>query len=499
MKRNKFNLGYTKLLSLDMGQLVPVGILEVNPGDSMRQATSALIRLAPMTSPPMHPVDCRIHHWFVPFRLLWDNWENFITGGPDGLNASVFPTVTVPGGGFAVGSLADYFGIPPSIGAGQAISALPFRAYALIFNEWYRDQDLVTRLAMSTADGADTTTSLTLTNCAWEKDYLTSARPWEVKGPAVTIPITGNAPIKGLGIVDTGAGSTNLANVRESSPLPNRTYPFYLDGTKLRFETDTATASTNKPSIYADMSQVAGVTVNSLRQSLAIQRYQEAAARYGSRYTEYLLRLGVKSSDARLQRPEYLGGGRQRLQFSEVVQTAPSPEPDTDPVGSLKGHGITALRTNNYQRFFEEHGFCITLMSIKPKTIYSNGLHKLWNRRTKFDFWQRELEHIGQQQVLNKEAYMAHSTPDGVFGYQDRYDEYRRSESSIAGEFRTLLVDWHFARSFGSNPALNSTFVQCVPTENPFAITSENVVRCQVKHQVVARRLLSAEGHSFIF
>jgi len=499
MKSNKFSLSHSKLLSCDLGELVPVGLVEVLPGDRFRHSTVALLRCAPLLAPIMHAVDVRIHHFFVPHRLVWVDFEKFITGGADGLDASVFPTVTVPGGGFAVGSLADYLGVPPSVGAGQTVSALPFRGYAMIFNEWYRDQDLVSLLALSTASGADSTTSVALQNCGWEKDYFTSARPWEQKGAAVTIPITGQAPIEGLGFVD-GTATATINNVRYTdATVANRVGQ--LSGTgqvfmKTLLAAGNNVGASNPPQVFANMAAVTGVSVNSLRQSLAIQRYQEAAARYGSRYPEYLARLGVRSSDGRLQRPEYLGGGRQKIQFSEVVQTGPG----ADPVGDLKGHGIAALRSNRYQRFFEEHGYVFTLLSVRPKTVYANGLMRTWNRRTKFDFWQKEFEHVGQQPIANKEVYMAHGTPDGVFGYQDRYDEYRRMESSIAGEFRTTTLDfWHMARIFSSSPALNSTFVTSVPTERGFAVPAEDVLQINCKHSIQARRLLTRTGTSFIF
>lgn len=490
MKRSKFNLGFTKLLSGNMGTLIPIGMIEVLPGDSIQQSTTALVRCAPMLAPPMHPVDVRIHHWFVPNRIIWDNWEAFITGGADGNNASVHPTITLTP---AVGSLADHLGVVP--GVASTVSALPFRAYQLIWNEWYRDQDLQNKAAISTADGSDTTTSTNMQACAWEKDYFTSSRPWEQKGPAVTIPLTGTGRVTGLGftspsqaapnanraVVETGGVATTYVGSQQTSAT-GPTLNVKMSGTN--------------PDINVALTS-AGITVNQLRQSLAIQRYEEAAARYGSRYTEYLARLGVRSSDARLQRPEYLGGGRQRLAFSEVLQTAP--DATTGVVGTLRGHGITAVRSNRYRRFFEEHGICITVMSVRPKTIYASGLKKVWTRRTKYDYWQKELEHIGQQPVLNKEVYAASTTPDGVFGYQDRYDEYRRSESAISGEFRTLLNYWHFARTFAAEPALNSAFVTCVPTEVPFAVTSEDVLQIQAKHSVVARRLLSQNGTSYTF
>ncbi|WNK14930.1 MAG: major capsid protein [Microvirus sp.] len=487
------------MLSCNMGDLIPVGLTEVLPGDSFRQNTTALVRCAPLLAPPMHPIDVRIHHWFVPNRLVWNDWEDFITGGPTGVDASVFPTITGTG---TLGGLRDFLGVPPTVAS--TISALPVRAYNLIYNEWYRDQDLMAERAFSRSSGPDTTTETGLAFIAWEKDYFTSARPWEVKGPAITIPIAGQAPILGIGILNSETGASPGTNrvVRETKTNPSTVnYPSaqQTSATTPTINVRTTSGTSPRPEIYADLSQAGGITVNQLRQSLAIQRYQEAAARYGSRYTEYLARLGVRSSDARLQRPEYLGGGRQRLSFSEIVQTGPGTVENDTPVGTLRGHGLTAVRSNRYTRFFEEHGFVLTLMSVRPKTIYGNSLPRHFNRRTKFDYWQRELQHIGQQTILNKEVYSAAAQPDGIFGYQDRFDEYRRSESSIAGEFRTLLDYWHFARIFSSQPALNSTFVSCLPAERPFAVTSEDVLQVHVKHDIVARRLLSQTGTSYTF
>ena len=512
MKRSKFNLSNTKLLSCDMGELVPVGLLEVLPGDTVQQATSALLRCSPMLAPVMHPVHVRIHHWFVPHRLVWDEFEDFITGGPDGNSVPTFPTITIGGGtGAAIGSLADYLGVPTGVNNIE-VSALPFRGYSMIWNEWYRDQDLQTALTIDDTSGPDTTTNTALQNCAWEKDYFTSSRPWEQKGPSITIPIgtsaplVGNVPVKGIGVTSTGATTAAGVSVRESSPLPNRSYSFGAASNQanIQFEMNGIASGTQKPSIFAsladggtaDLTGASAVTVNALREALALQRYEEARARYGSRYVEYLRYLGVRSSDARLQRPEYLGGGRQTIQFSEVLQTAEG----SNPVGTLAGHGIAAMRSNRYRRFFEEHGYVFSFLSVKPKTIYANGLFRTWNRRSKEDFYQKELAHIGQQEVLNKEVYAAHASPNGTFGFQDRYDEYRRQESSIAGEFRDSTLDfWHFARIFGSSPALNASFVSCVPTDRTFAVPSQDVLYVMANHSIQARRLVSGTGQSFIF
>jgi len=501
MKRNLFSLSSSKLYTCDMGELVPCGLIEVLPGDTMQQNTTLFMRASPLLSPVMHPVDVRIHHWFVPHRLLWEDWEDFITGGPDGMDASSFPTIDGGESGFALGSLGDYLGIPTGV-ADLSVSALPFRAYALIWNEWYRDQDLQTPLVLSEASGVDSTTNTALQNCCWEKDYLTSARPWEQKGPAITVPIGEKAYVKGIAKenqVWDGAGNLEVyesggeaATTYTAAGGHQRISPTDSDG-QMQVQQDPD--NPGFPNIYADLSGASLVTVNALREAMALQRYEEARARYGSRYVEYLRYLGVRSSDARLQRPEFLGGGRNVFQWSEVLQTAEG----TNAVGTLRGHGIAAGRSNRYRRHFEEHGYVLTLASVRPKTIYAQGLARTWNRRIKEDFWQQELQHIGQQEVLNKEVYAAHASPDETFGFQDRYDEYRRQESSIAADFRTTLNFWHFARQFGSSPALNGDFVKCVPTEVPFAVSTNDVLWCYAKHSVQSRRLVSRTGSSFIY
>lgn len=480
MKRSKHSLSHYNLLSCDMGELIPAGLVEVLPGDTFQQATSVLARVSPLLAPVMHPVHVRIHHWYVPHRLVWDDFEDFITGGPDGFNSSTFPTIDLtytagspPTGTNTVGSLADYLGTPPEIN-NLTVSALPFRAYSLIFNEWYRDEDLVTELTIDKTSGTDTTTNTDLQNVAWEKDYFTSSRPWTQKGPEVTIPLSGDAPVLGIGTTATAYGNTKT-NWRQSDGSETTITDGEDFGTSWAGQEDPN--NPGYPYIRADLSAVTAASVNDLRLALALQRYEEARARYGSRYTEYLAYLGIKSSDARLQRPEYLGGGRQTIQFSEVLQTAPTTSGNDLGVADLKGHGISAVRSNRYRRFFEEHGYVISMLSVLPKTMYQQGLHRTWNRRTKEDFFQKELQHIGQQEVLNKELYAPHTTPDGTFGYQDRYDEYRRNPSRVSGEFRTSALDyWHMARQFSSDPALNSSFVTSDPTKRINAVQTEDVL-----------------------
>lgn len=485
MKRNKHSLSHYKLLSCDQGQLVPIGLQEVLPGDSFQHSTSALIRVSPLVTPVMHPVRARIHHFFVPHRLVWNDWENFITGGPDGLNASTFPTITTTAvTGYSVGSLGDYLGVPPSV-PDLEVSALPFRAYALIYNEYYRDQDLNTALTIDLTDGPDTTTNIALQKACWERDRFTLSRLTPQKGAAVTLPLGTSARVQ-----------HDVANGSAVDVYSTVNAGYQHLGTAASFLDASATAGTEASGLYTNLATATAATITELRTAFALQQYAENRSLYGSRYTDYLAFLGVKSSDARLQRPEYLGGGVQTIQFSEVVQSSPgSFDSDEYPLGTLGGHGIGAMKSNKYQRFFEEHGYVISLLSVLPKTVYAEGISKTWNRRTKEDFFQQELQFVGQDEVLNKEVYAAHATPNGTFGYIDRYDEYRRAESSIAGEFRTTLDSWHMARLFGvSTPALNATFVTSNPTDRIYADSTSNELQVMVNHKIHARRIVSKVG-----
>lgn len=511
MKRSKFSLSNYKLLSCKMGQLIPVTWFEALPGDTIQQATSALVRCAPLVTPVMHPVVVRFHHWFVPNRLLWANWQNYITGGPDGLNASLHPYINsntlagASGNNAGVSTLSDYLGAPTAgLAAATKLNALPWRAYAMIWNEFYRDEDLQTALTINTGDGADATTSTALQNCSWEKDYLTSSRPWAVKGATVTMPLGTSAPVTRVNnaanpmLVKVAGSNTN---VTAGAPSVNASGQFISNTSQL--------ANLDpQGSLIADLTGVTGVDINTVRHAFALQRFEEARARYGSRYTEYLRYLGIRSSDARLQRPEYLGGGKNTIQFSEVLQTGGTSTGAATGVGTMAGHGIAAMRTNRYRRFFEEHGIVITLMSVRPKTMYTQRVKRAFIRGidsafvgttgTKEDYWQRELQHIGQQGINGLEAD-PQTLQSVIFGYQDRYDEYRREESSIAGQFRTTLNNWHLSRDFGSAPALNSTFVSSVPTQRVFADTSNDNLYVMARHNIQARRLLSREGTSMTF
>lgn len=489
MKRSKHSLSHYKLLTMDGGWIVPISCFEALPGDTIQQATSMLVRASPLLSPVMHPVEVKIHHWFVPNRLLWIGWEDFITGTNPTTPPYVIPTSTD-----GPGSLADYLGIAPLNDQpgylGPRVSALPFRAYTLIYNEFYRDQDIQTEIPIELGSGVDNS-NYVLQRANWEKDYFTTSRPWQQKGSSVSVPVQA-VTSSNIGVTSqTGAIQATLqvgagGSIGSGPALPN--------GEQLRFR--------NFASGRFDPLRV---NLSDLRQAAALQRWEEARARYGSRYTEYLRYLGIRSSDARLQRPEYLGGGRQTIQFSEVLQTAPGTDSYNDAVGALKGHGIGALRSNRYRRFFEEHGIVMSFAIIRPRAIYTDGTPRMFFRQTKEAYWQRELEHIGQQPIFDNEVYMrrgisAPTAEDGMgtFGWQDRYAEYRHIPSTIAGEYRTILNYWHLARQFAVKPTLNSDFITCQPAKRVFASQATHSFYVMANHSIQSRRMVSNNTQSYI-
>ena len=489
MRRNKHNLSHYHLLSCDMGQLVPVGHAEALPGDTIQHHSNLLVRVSPLVAPVMHPVTVRLHHFFVPYRLIWGpehgdegTFEDFITGGNDGNDPQTTPTYNSPG---TPGTVYDYLGVPPS--GSYEVSALPVRAYNLIFNEFYRDADLFPESALDNQD---------VKQIAWEKDYFSSARPWPQRGPDVTIPLGDRAYVKGIGMGDQDYTGNNVT-VYQSGDTGTQVYANARNSQSEPYQVEENPDQPGFPNIYADLANAIGANINDVRKAFAIQRFQEARARYGARYTEYLRYLGVNPRDSRLQRPEMCGGGQTQLNFSEVLQTSPENRLDDPPeasqfgVGDMYGHGIAAMRSNKYRRFIEEHGIIMSLMSVRPKTIYTQGIHRSWLRKDKEDYYQRELEHIGQQEVLNQEIFAESSAPGETFGYQDRYREYREMPSYVSGEFRELLNYWHLGREFEDQPVLNRSFIECVPSKRIHNEQNHNSLWVMCKHRMVARRLLS--------
>lgn len=504
MKRNKFSLSNYKLFTCNLGELIPFSWFEVIPGDVIRMQSQALIRCQTLNRPPMHPVKVRIHHVFIPNRLIWDSsggadtsFEAFITGGSDGTATPTHPYISLNATTVNEGDLLDYLGIPPAnyTGTGLNISALAVRAYGLCFNELYRDQDLVTERTIDKTDGQDTTTTSTLASVAWEKDMFTTCRPWETKGTSITIPLAGSAPLSyGANEAVTGTGAPTFDGGGKTNNVLRTHSGVATIGSSTNF-TSAADYAWNDPKLEvdlsggtADLTSATGVSISDLLLAFGLQSFQEARAKYGSRYVEYLKYLGITPQDGRLNEPEYLGGGKQVIQFSEVLAT------DGANTGDIYGHGITALQSNRFIRHFTEHGIVMSFMSVVPKAIYASGVPRKFLRTTKEHYFNRELQFIGDQIVTNKEIYSEDSGPDLTFGYQPRYEEYRSEPSSIAGEFRTSEDEYHFARQFTSDPALNSTFVTCSPSEEPFATPATDHLLVMVNNSIQARRPISPEG-----
>lgn len=497
-KRSLFSLSHYKLASLRMGELVPIGCMEVLPGDSFQHSVSAFLRVAPLVTPVMHPVHVRIWHFFVPNRLGWNEWEAFRTRGEDGTAVPEFPTIVSPAStGWAIGSLADYLGIPTGI-PDLEVSALPFRAYALIYNEWFRNQDTTDPYPVSLESGRDTTTNTAVLPSPWGKDYFTTASETPQKGPEVTIPIQGSGGERTI-------VSSGKMPIFEGDP-PGVYNTGTLDLSPVTSSTQTRSVQMTVSTVSADSrvplrfgsetglklsdAGLGSINISDWREAMALQRFEEQRSLYGSRYTEFLKTLGIRASDARLQRPEFLGGGRQTIQFSEVLQTAEGAQP----VGTLRGHGIGAMKTNRYRRFFEEDGLIMSFVSVRPIGVYMQGLPRMWSRRSMEDFWTPQFQHLSQQPVYTKELYAAVEDKEQIFGYQNIYDEYRSCPSSVSGEMRTVLNSWHMARDFSATPVLNTDFITAPPTNRVFAAQENDTLYAMFYHTVRARRLMARTG-----
>lgn len=498
-KRNVFDLSHEVKMTFNMGELIPFLCLETVPGDTFICDSEVLIRFAPMLAPIMHRVDVYTHFFFVPNRIIWDEWEDFITGGEDGLDATAIPTITINQDNkewFEKGRLPDYLGIPPidplsTVDGEIEINALPFKAYLEIYNEYYRDQNLIDEVGFSWG-----TVATTVRKRAWERDYFTSALPWTQRGSEVELPLGISAPIE-----TSSAYVEGIRKVGGALPPDNGALKA-LNGTLV---------DVNDNGLYwkgenwsADLSSATAATVNELRRAIRIQEWLEKSARGGSRYAEQILiHFGVKSSDARLQRPEYLGGGKQNVVISEVLNTAVSRSTAAGtvdqvltPQGEMTGHAISIGKSNEFKAYFEEHGYVIGIISVMPKTAYQEGIPKMFSREDKFDFYFPEFAQLGEQEIKMKELvidYEDNSDRDTVFGYQSRYVEYKQQPSRVAGDMRDDYAHWHLGRIFGagvSNVPLNQSFIECNPSHRIFAVTDPDIdkVICQIYNKVKAIR-----------
>lgn len=473
MSRSKFGLGSTHLTTCDMGQVIPIGLLPVLPGDIIGQKTNALIRISPTAAPVMHKVDVRIHHFYAANRNLWDggpgdNWEEFITGGEDGMNTDKIPTVSTTG---TAKDLFDHFGIP--LVSGVDVSALPVTMYNQVINEFYRDQDLQTKRL---------DTDVTIARCAWEKDYFSTARPWAAKGPSVSIPLGDRAEVA----TDAAGASVNLGI--DAPNIGGLNYRMLASGADVLSTTVAADASGR---MYADLSTATGADPLDVRRAWGIQRFMENAARFGSRYPEKMRQLGSMYKGL-MDRPEFLAGGNQTVNFSEVLQTANDVGDRDFGVGDMYGHGIAAMRSNKYARRIDEHGFVMSLLSVRPRTLYQDGIDREWLREDREDFHDPYLEFVGQQEIwLNEIWALSANLKTDVFGFSDRYQEYRETNSKVSGEMRALLDYWHLGRKFTSKPVLNDAFITCTPTKRVFNEQTQDSLWIMIHHQIAAHRNLT--------
>lgn len=473
--RSKFDCQSVHKTTFDAGYLVPVYVDEVLPGDTFNLKMTAFARLSTPLYPIMDNMVMDSFFFFVPNRLVWDNWQRFMgqQDNPDDSIDYVIPQQTSPEGGYAIGSLQDYMGLP-TIGQVDPTKTIDHgsfwtRGYNLIWNEWFRDENLQDSVLVYKGDVTDTTAAANyeLLRRGKRKDYFTSALPWPQKGDAVNLPLGTSAPIKWDTFSGTASADDEYAIIGRDATTPFNIYGAY--GNTLGTQTGDLPTNT-KSNLYADLSQATAATINQLRQSFQIQKLLERDARGGTRYTEIIRsHFGVISPDARLQRPEYLGGGSTPININPIAQTSASAASGTNtPLGTLGSMGTALAHNHGFTQSFVEHGIIIGLVSIRADLTYQQGLSRMWSRETRYDFYFPAFAMLGEQAILNKEIYVTgNDTDDNVFGYQERWAEYRYYPSRISGLFRstaTGTIDaWHLAQKFTTLPTLNDTFIADTP------------------------------------
>lgn len=633
MRRSKFVLSHDHSTTLDMGKLVPFLLIPTLPGDRFRISLSSFIRCQPMVAPLMHVVHLYTQYWYVPYRILWEDWEDFITGGENLEFSPDSPQISSGADGFASLSLADYFGFPvdqPNI----KVSAFPFRAMAEIWNTRYRDEDLQSEVPISYGSGLDSTTSTDLLSPSWKRDYFTTSRPFTQRGADIMVPITtgegvsvfhehtytvtffcpfayvgystysavANAMYSGSTLTIEGSSgvgngtwkydddplafltalelsmfgnrsttasrievtsdalpvtSEQVVNAIKSGPLksgsvsvgskavwvakcynsanlvesiatldmasPCAHYSLDADRTVPNLPETTPFTFSNVRIVYSygfrwtyslafnglqelpstdfqkyslkigvTLQQTGAVSIRDIRASSALQRYAERSLKWGNRYEEFIAReFGVSPRDSRIQRPEYLGGGRGVLSISEVLQTA---ESEQNSVGTMRGHGVSSVSQKRIRFMSPEHGLIIGLLSIRPVPVYTQGIDREWIKRSRLDYFTPEFADIGMQEVLQQELFATADNVDKIFGYSERYQEYRYMRPRVTGEFRKLLNFWNLARNFDTPPNLNDEFINMAyDTElfkRPFAVQDESYSSflAMLRNNVVAFR-----------
>jgi hypothetical protein len=486
--RSQFDRSHCYKSTFNEGYLIPVYLDEVLPGDTFNVKMTAFARLATLLEPIMDNMFMDVHFFFVPNRLVWSHWEklNGAQDNPADSTSFIVPVIddtTAPLSttGFTSDSLYDYFALPTLVasgGAGQVkISSLPLRGYNLIYNTWYRDQNLQNSVTVPLTDGPDNCNLYTVLRRGKRHDYFTSCLPWPQKvndGSTLNVPLVGNASVKRTSnapgwdvyIATTNTKSTSIgaATISGSGTIYNAT-------------STNAVSFDPLTGLYADLSTATGVTINELREAFQIQKMFERDARGGTRYIEIIAsHFGVQSPDMRLQRPEYLGGGSSAWNIHPVPQTSVSA---ATPQANLAAFGTLSLSNCGFVKSFTEHGYVFGIVSTRADLNYQQGLHRSWSRSTRYDFFWPSLAHIGEQGVLNKEIYFQGDAvhDPAVFGYQERFGEYRYYPGQITGWFRsnhaTPLDTWHLAQDFLALPALDTTFiVENAPVTRVIAVTT---------------------------
>lgn len=527
-RTNKFDLSHDRKMSLNFGDLVPCYIQEVIPSDHITIRSEIMMRFAPMVFPVMHRVNVFTHFFFVPNRILWSGFEDFITGNLPAAETPAAPYFPIGSSDSAVdvtvGSLADYLGLPitPTTGSYEMpVSALPFAAYQRIWNDYYRDQNLQAEHDEELVDGRnDSGNFFQMRKRAWTKDYFTSALPWPQKGDDVMLPIGSLQDVnvyadRGPLVVTQGAGfrrydqddfDDNFSHVDvrpASTPLS--------DPKKGDAFADFSGSSTgeHKPIYYDPDGTLRAATsdlefeaasINNLRRAFRLQEWLEKNARGGTRYTESIqVHFGIRPQDSRLQRPEYIGGSMQPVTISEVLNTVGTEE---RPQGDMAGHGVSVGSSKRMKYFAREHGYIIGIMSVMPVPAYQQGIPRHFSKFDRFQYYWRDFAHIGEQEILNKELVLTNNEEhnNGTFGYTPRYAEYRFIDSTVHGDFRTSLADWHMSRIFdpANPPALNEDFIEMRNNEvdRIFAVQDDEVQKlwCHVFHNVRARRPIPKFG-----